>query len=252
MLLSGRWLYVHMPKTGGTWIERTLEARGVALPKRGQHDPAWHEVMRALAPGRVVWGTTRDPWSWYASTYLHSQEPGCGVPGALDAYGRGSRAFRDVLRGWTHSGSVEIPEAVGVMWTPVPEGREAFQAANVGLWTWAHRYFYGTEAAWMTGADEWLVSVLADGGQLREGVRLLTGMDVDSPPDHTRFDSWRVSRGPARYEEMYDAEMIAWVREADSLAGRFQQHPFRGRVSAVIRPTSEWEIECSTTSHVSF
>jgi hypothetical protein len=71
-------VYIHMPKTGGTWVARCMQDDngGVMLAHYGGHASVT-EIPDHLLKGKKLFGTKRDPWSWYASWYAltRSQTP---------------------------------------------------------------------------------------------------------------------------------------------------------------------------------
>lgn len=86
MILAGRFVVLHMPRTGGTWLHhlmttlvpRPYEARGytpthigyLELPEGDRGKPALIMV--------------RDPWSWYVSFYHHARRPMLVEQGAVE------------------------------------------------------------------------------------------------------------------------------------------------------------------------
>lgn len=68
MIITKRFVFVHMPKTGGTWLREVL--------KKYKH-PLWHlkerpghETSAEAPPGLPILGTVRNPWDWYVSWYF--------------------------------------------------------------------------------------------------------------------------------------------------------------------------------------
>jgi len=88
--------FVHMPKTGGTWVRRKL------LRETGRA-----EHHRAVDLPRPSWGIVRGPSDWYESYWLHCMR--ANRRRDLKAWGGGSHEFRDVLYGWTHPAPELVP-----------------------------------------------------------------------------------------------------------------------------------------------
>jgi hypothetical protein len=68
VIITKRFVFVHMPKTGGTWLRDVL--------KKYKH-PLWHlkwrpghDTSAEAPPGLPILGTVRNPWDWYVSWYF--------------------------------------------------------------------------------------------------------------------------------------------------------------------------------------
>ena len=91
-ILTNDKIYIHMPKCGGNWITDCLqrEIDGRRIGTHG-HAPARylknHEVK-----GKTLWGTIRDPWSWYVSWWAHAMRAD-HTKKDLAIYGGGSTEF---------------------------------------------------------------------------------------------------------------------------------------------------------------
>ena len=96
-------LYVHMPKTGGLWISRILQnvAKGIRIPGLPRHTPAM-DIPEEYLEDRLMFGSIRDPWSWYTSLWQHLRagEDGQQLLAYLDD---GEGTFTAFLRGATYS-----------------------------------------------------------------------------------------------------------------------------------------------------
>lgn len=187
---------IAMPRTGSTWLAGVLSSRGGG-PRQLQHDPV-SRLHPHAREGRVIVGTMRDPWSWYASIYAYMM----GGPqwhDHLAAWGLGSLAFEDVMHGWTRdrSGCPDLAIAV------VPGMTRADLIPGQGLWTSAMHYFYGAP-------DGWGVDILLDCAQLEPAARGL-GLDGDMPgPVNTAH-----SKGRGYTLDGYTEEIAEWVEVAD-------------------------------------
>jgi hypothetical protein len=66
---NDRFLFLHVPKTGGTWAIGAMEAAGVELRTEG---PAKHAGLKRQSPGgRFTFAFVRDPLMWYGSWWQH-------------------------------------------------------------------------------------------------------------------------------------------------------------------------------------
>jgi hypothetical protein len=65
---NDRLLFLHVQKTGGSWIFRAMQAAGVELRAEGSRHARLDEVHRK---GRFTFAFVRDPVSWYGSWWQH-------------------------------------------------------------------------------------------------------------------------------------------------------------------------------------
>jgi hypothetical protein len=62
-----RVVFIHVPKTGGTWAVEAMRRAGVELHPIGVHRAKWKLDLQ----GRFTLGFVRQPLSWYASFWQH-------------------------------------------------------------------------------------------------------------------------------------------------------------------------------------
>lgn len=74
-------LFVHIPKTGGTWVRKALEAAGVPWKRTGSDAHVPFHVIESAVEGRFTFAFVRHPVSWYQSYWAFRMA-------ALDRYGR--------------------------------------------------------------------------------------------------------------------------------------------------------------------
>lgn len=201
---TGDKIYIHMPKTGGSWMSNYLsrEHAGRVVGSHG-HQPIYTIAKHALE-GKLPWGTVRDPWSWYLSWWSHGVRSG-NYGERLAVYGGGSTEFKDVLMGALSRDPERCPEHTGGIWSLHNEkqARQDYLGGLGGLYTWAFFHIFGTE-----------VRTFVDMNRMHEGVEELFGAAVDSnlyPPANTR--THKLPKSP---DEMYDEEMIDAVYDEDS------------------------------------
>ena len=72
MIINNNWIYIHLHKTGGTWLER-------GISQSPKHRPLVH--LPTHAPLGVIpeqfehlpaWCVVRNPWDWYVSCWRFS------------------------------------------------------------------------------------------------------------------------------------------------------------------------------------
>ena len=199
--LHRHYLAIHMPKTGGTWLASVLAADG-GHPVGLQHQQVSHDVPPTWREGRVVIGTMRDPWSWYASWHAHAlSRPECRAE--LMAWGGGSTDLRAVLEGVTRDRR-RAPGHPGVIW---PEMGQGDLLVGSGLWTSALRWSYGQ-------GEEWGTEILLDCAQLHRAAGGL-GLSDLPPPINTAEE-----KGRTYTLDGWDEEMVEWVDIADGPLAR--------------------------------
>lgn len=211
-------IFVHMPRTGGTWVRHFLPRSAL----RGQdmdtymssHAPAT-QIKPEDREGRLVWGTIRNPWDWYLSIYQYAMAHQEEVE-RLQVYGSGSTEFKAVIRGMTHPTEDTVPMYPAVIWRMYldkhkrPGGRAAFIGAGCGLWSWVVQHMYGADPVGH------LVDALIDTNHLYQGIPQLLGLPVS--PEGFPVVNDTSARPVSRIENprsLYDAESIEWVRQAD-------------------------------------
>ena len=138
MIVCKQFVFVHMPKTGGTWLREVF--------KKYRH-PLWHLKEREghltsaeAPPGRLVLGIVRNPWDWYVSWYFFRVREFRERTGL---FGRNpAREWGKLLTGWHEHLS-----------TPDAQTRDGFQRALPGLmdgtladsYTETHERFFGDD-----------------------------------------------------------------------------------------------------------
>jgi hypothetical protein len=194
-------LYVHMPKTGGIWVTKVLETvGGTRIPKLHRHCNA-QDIPDTWRDGRLMFGTIRDPWSWYVSLWRHLA---LGRDGQmlLRHLGKGDQGFEAFLRGATDPGVwMTTPQRYTTAWWDWPAGGD-------GLWSETVRSVYGH--------GDLIPEVLIDTAQLTEGLTELLGVDVSGIP----LQNTAAGRGKDSIQhpsELYTPELIALVRDYDGL-----------------------------------
>jgi len=224
---AGKFTYFHMPKTGGSWVAKVLQQTQPFCVSMGNG----HGSVCAVQG--VSFGTCRNPWDWYLSWWQHFRAL---TPRKHDLlrYGLGSDGFKAVLWGATHPWSLpELPtdpSGIASLDLTASAIRLLQAPGQGGLWTWMTRHIYGTP---------FQVDMLVDTAHLYEGVSEVLGVRCD--PQHFPVENSRANRRqsavPGDPRDLYDAEMLSWVQEADGpLAGILgYSQPFMPAQAVIIR-----------------
>jgi hypothetical protein len=87
MLIHDRFVFIHVPKTGGRFVSEALshEVQGCTDPYGPQHRHYGWDKIPAEATGRPVLAFVRNPWDWYVSWYSFAvaDRPATGFHRAL-------------------------------------------------------------------------------------------------------------------------------------------------------------------------
>ena len=147
--------------------------------------------------GKTLWGTIRDPWSWYHSWWRHGMRSGCEKD--LAVYGGGSTEFRDVLQGALSKDPNRCPDNCAVIWSlPKPkESRWEFLKGDGGLYSWAFAHMYRDQ-----------VKTLVDIRRMHEGIEKLFGVPSNA-------DSHPPVNGKGVDDNQFDESLEDDVMEAD-------------------------------------
>ena len=215
MLITNTLIFVHMPKTGGIWVADVMRKLvGASMVPRTQRHTTVNDIPEDLRKSRTVFGTIRDPWSWYVSLWQHLQN-GVDGPPILRAIGEGNEGFPAFIKGMTDPriwGSV--PEEIRGGW-PWPPPR------NCGFYTALVEKMYGEPIA---------LDVLISTASLHKGLSSLLGVQIG----HVRFPPKNTSRDrPATHVAcpgaLYGNRERSLVDEADGTTAWVfgYEHPFR-------------------------
>lgn len=205
-----------LPKTGTTATEAALREAWAgcihSIKGEGGHARVW-AADKPMRDRRLVFGTTAPPLVWYRRVYLHAVDSNSdNMMASLRAYGQGKVDFPAVLYGMTHPAEITLPDQVGLIFRGATRAAVALQVSGVGLWSWAHWYFFGTECPGPGLVPEYAVDALVDSLQLEAGLTELTEMPVSVPQVNVRrpeMTEWAL-------ESIEGTKAAEWVREADS------------------------------------
>lgn len=145
-LIADRWLYVHLPKTAGTWATQTLLDTGLARTTPDVmpgHCGVRHLDQYTQRGALPVVGGMRDPWSWYvAMSYtMRATDVHWDERTAAWAQSKVSEALIDAI---IDPATANRPDDVRL---PVHDGDSVMRdcrANGYGLWSWMfyHAYWY--------------------------------------------------------------------------------------------------------------
>jgi hypothetical protein len=243
LMVTDNLAYWHMPKTGGMSVYRVLNQLG-KRPQRitqgtegsvRRHGPVSQIPQGALAK-RALFGTVRDPWSWYTSLYQHATNDEDGIA-RCEQMGNGDGSFKAVLRGLTDPSTVkEMPEMWGLVLAYEEHNLADWQASGLGLCSWMFRYTYGRPLK---------PDLFIDTAGLYDGLAEI--MNVPSERVYAVTPQNRSAHRPKSHItdpiDLYDDEARAWVAEADApLIKTFGYEPF-ARPEWTVLTTSELKLE---------
>lgn len=204
MIATPMHVYVHMPKTGGMWVAHALHnlGNGHKIPGTRRH-ARYDDIPQDALEGRMVFGSIRDPWAWYASLWQHLRN-GVDGPPVLRALGDGDESFGAFLRGMTDR----------QVWATLPED-------DRGGWPWPPDLgggFYTSLMRWYFG-HPLKVDALIDQTQLRVGLEQILDVSIDEgrfPPKNSRLD--RPATAVKNPHTLYNHDEVALVQDADGEA----------------------------------
>jgi hypothetical protein len=237
-------LYLHLPRTGGTFVadlldKQKLGSRQLAMEIGG------HDGIRSVPPqilaSSLTFGSLRDPWSWYASIDAHYRNRGRFDGFLHEMFGK-AVPFKEVVRGFTCPRTmqrVRLDRPVRFPGARHPEERFAQQLAEsgVGLYTWMVMRMFCSEpletVPGLVGILEdfddipWGVQAIVDTAQLRDGLSTVlqawrpeVAADVDPvlrthPAQNEKARFRGVTPAGQPDPSMYDQEAQEWVWKAD-------------------------------------
>jgi len=227
MIVTDRFVFLHLHKSGGTFVNELL-VRFVASARRvGYHLP------RSLVPpqysGLPALGLVRSPWSYYVSWYTfqaQKQQPNA-LFGILSEGGR--LDFGGTLRnmldlGYTGSKLGALLAAL----PPVYPGRglnlpapalERIRASSLGFYSFLYKYMFDGSGLLHVGRLEHLRTDL---------VQLFNSVGQPLTADMHAYITTARKRNVsehADYPDYYDDELRALVAERDALI--IQRHGYR-------------------------
>lgn len=189
MILTDDHIFIHMPKTGGTWVQEVLRVLLGATKKSRPHAPIWEDRWRhpEVFKTRTPFGVMRDPWSWYLSFYQYIMAHPVEID-RVKVYCDGNYDFKSFIEGLQNRSEDNLPDLPGIIWrlAVVKEHKKAVRkrVAESPLGFWG---FIATEMYDLGKDTE--CPILLQQATLRSDLEGLLGLDIPVgrfPPKNTR------------------------------------------------------------------
>lgn len=262
-------LYIHIPRTGGSFITSLLEAQHVGTrsvgPEIDGHDSV-RSVPTQILERSLVFATVRDPWSWYVSIDAHYRHKSSMDGFLLDYFGGRQVSKKEAILGMTRPSSlsfVGMQKAVKPpgMRRPYPALATQLESTGVGLWTWMILHLLcAEEFETLPGLNSalrglslssvpWGVNALVDTAQVREGLScVVSAWDAERGEQMApRIASESPKNGTAGFQGVlptakpdpghYDQQLIETILSVDGPMMRMLgfDHPIGSGVRPAVR-----------------
>lgn len=215
-IVTDKYVYCHMPKTGGTWMTNYLQQEHEGVRALSGHSAA-SELDPAVYEGKTLFGTVRDPWSWYLSWYNHATR-NKGARLAMKTYCDGREpSFHEVLRNLLERRNV--PDYYNLIW------RAPGQLARRDEWL---AYEGGLYSFWFDEIYGGLVWTFIDTSRLYEATEQLLGVVIDRRKYRPKNAARDVTPDNLNDIRAYNSELIDLVEKYDGeLAQKLNFSPFQ-------------------------
>jgi|TARA_R110000824_G_scaffold48399_2_gene136688 hypothetical protein len=237
LTVTDKLAYWHMPKTGGMSVYKVLQACGNKPEWVGgvhRHGPVSQLPQSALAK-RALFGTVRDPWSWYTSLYQHASSNPDGIAN-LKVMGNGDSSFKAVLRSLTDPQIIaEPPNPWGLVIAYGEAEYADWKASGLGLCSWMFRYVYGSPNK---------LDLFVDTAGLYEGLSEIMNVPLETIQG-VNPQNCAAHRPKSHIEEpaaLYDDEMKEWVAKADQAYIQMFEYEFFTRPDWTVLAKSDVEL----------
>ncbi len=224
MHLSDRFLFLHLPKTGGWTVRRIL--RGAQLPHIDLHlnqHSALHEIPEHWREGKQVIATVREPCAWYRS-YFHYNVRRDGTMSPFIRLLLADKPFE--LKRALHA--MLFPDPDGPPMQMLGIGRRAspklLAERTMGPYSWMVANQLGAEPdAGHPEPGTWVIDTDSLRTGLRQAMKRL-GIDLGTALDQVPDDNRNVElvaqgKGLLPYERPllkdFDDKMVEWVYERE-------------------------------------
>ncbi len=218
MIATDRFVYLHLHKSGGTFINECLLRFFADARQIGYHLP------RAAIPAALrtlpVLGFVRNPWSYYVSWYAFQSQR--AQPNALFrcVSDNGRCAFKETVRNLLELGNNEarldqllaaLPAQYGQHGLNLPSFALApIRGSGMGFYSFLYRYMYGeNDAALFVGRTE----------NLRDDFLAFLqkpGVEISAPlNDFIRHEQARNTSSHGAWRDYYDTALAAAVARFD-------------------------------------
>jgi len=228
MIATGRFVFLHLHKSGGTFVNECLLRFIPDARQLGYHLP--RHMIPPESAALPVLGLVRNPWSYYVSWF--SFQAARNQPNALYRIlsDEGRLNFRDTVSNMLQLGSSPIHLDRLVKALPASYGNRGInlpgfalsqiRGTGCGFYSYLYRYMFGSDdASLVIGQME---SLRRDLPRMLESV----GQTVSAPlREFIESASPRNTANHAHYADMYDDELREMVAERD--APLIARHGFR-------------------------
>lgn len=224
MIAAGRFLFIHLHKTGGQFVNRLLLRHLPGARPIGYHLP------RAEAPFELrtlpAIGFVRNPWDWYVSWYAFNAAEPLRNPIFRVLSDDGQLGFGPTLDNMLHLGCEARRTLRERLIAALPAERardnrgsgitagamRSFQDEDAGYFTWLARYMFAVNGTW----DGMHIGRME---QLREGLLQMLAA-LNGPVSRELHEAIRtapaVNASPRRdYRAYYDAGLRSLVARRD-------------------------------------
>ncbi|WP_159016279.1 hypothetical protein [Cognatiluteimonas profundi] len=227
MIVTDRFVFLHLHKSGGSFVNRFLVECMPGCQQVGYHLP--RDSIPAAARQLPILGTARNPWDYYVSWY--SFQHAMPQPNALFQLASDARRldFAGTLRNlmrlgddprWLAAWMERLPSQLPNRGINLSKDSVApLAGSGLGFYSFLYRRMYGDVSN----------TTLIDMARLREGLRdFLPSVGIDLTPT---MQEWLRDRAPintsahAHYSAYYDAPTRELVAAKD--AELIQRHGFR-------------------------
>lgn len=216
MFIHPRFLFLHIPKTGGQTVRWICHRAGLGPPASsefGQHI-ALHELPPSLMQGRSIGACVREPCSWYRS-YVHYNICTNGMPNRIlePFFNAGYTTTRELIYQLA-APTIDGIESLGIQKHP---DVQQMTRRGIGLYTWTVLHMLG---------DPIRVDRLIDTGQLRQGLQQWMtelGIDIEEglrQQEDLNDNGSKMANALAytrSIEEDFDQEMINLIYSRDRM-----------------------------------
>ncbi len=220
MIVTEKFVYLHLHKSGGTFVNECLMRFCPSAQMLGYHLPC--SMIPAEFAHLPVLGFVRDPWSYYVSWFAFQSQ--MAQPNALFRIVSENRSldFSQTLRNLLDLGSgsgkldtlvQHLPKAYGNQGLNLPGfALEPIRDSGLGLYSYLFEYMYGCKGAQATiGRVDSLRTDLLDFLERIEDVltpQLREFIEQAAPRNTSSHDAFR---------DYYNEETAALVAERDRL-----------------------------------
>lgn len=204
-----RLLYVHMPKTGGSFVTNVMRRAMGSVPTPSQHSSIREARSDHLAGLEAVFGTTRNPFDWMRSLFNHCMHDHHARPRLIEAYGLDG-LVDEPREAWAKFVSEAAAATPGEgFWLAAcgTDDQGPFDTA-LGLWSNAHYHFFLNEEG------GWGVDYLVHNEHLRAGLADMgfPAATQDWPVKNTRAQREARPRFHVDYEYVEDSWWELWMK----------------------------------------